>query len=202
MTEPRQCFEYLIEKAKKLPALTAEQRKLILNDLNYFLKQSLTNHDRRNKQEVIRNNWLQFQRKTRFTQLLLEPQGFFAVIQDFTGHVGDTLASKNEQNEFDKWEPPAFFEDLLKEFETKKHFFSKEEESVAFCGLKFLMSESKTPKMNRDEKGILKTWRSLKPVLEKYGFFYKYNGATILSSRLKLFLTGSYESKIFHFQRG
>ena len=192
MLEAQKCFAYLIEKTQKLPSLTPEQRKLILHDLAYFHKQSLTDVDRRNKIEVIRNQWLQFERKTRFTQVLLEPPGFFSVIHDFTGVNRETLAFKKEQNEFDKWEPQEFFEDLLKEFEAKKHFFAPDEESVAYCGLKFILSEAKNAKTKRDEKGVLKTWRSVKPVLEKYGFFYKYNGATLLASRLRLFLTGSY----------
>ncbi len=192
MLEAQKCFAYLIEKTQKLPSLTPEQRKLIHGDLQYFHKQSLTDEDRRNRQEVIRNQWLQFERRTRFTQLLLEPPGFFAVIYEFTGVTREMLALKKEQSEFDKWEPHDFFEDLLKEFETKKHFFSETENNVVYCGLKFILSESKIAKIKRDEKGVLKTWRSVRPVLERYGFFYKYNGANLLSSRLRLFLTGSY----------
>jgi hypothetical protein len=191
MTEARQCFEYLIEKTKRLPNLTDVQRKHILKDLDFFHKQSLTDYDRRSKQEYIRTQWLQFERKTRFTELLMEPQGFFVIIHEFTGVTRETLDFKKAQNELNSWTHTQFFEDLLKEFEERKMFFSKEEESVVYCGLKFLLSESKTPRIKRDEKGILKTWRSIKPLLEKYGSFYKYNGAKSLSSTMRLFLTGS-----------
>jgi hypothetical protein len=191
MLEAQKCFAYLIEKSQKLPSLTPEQRKLIQGELQYFHKQSLTDEDRRHRQEVIRNHWLQFERKTRFTSLLLEPPGFFAVIYEFTGVTREMLVLKREQSEFDKWEPQDFFTDLLKEFEAKKHFFSETENDIVSRGLKFILNESKIAKIKRDAKGVLKTWRAVRPVLEKYGFFYKYKGANLLSSRLRLFLTGS-----------
>lgn len=189
--EPSKSFEYLINKTQKLAILNEAEKKIITDELNYFLKQSLTDPDRRHHKEAIRNKWTDFQRKVIRTRLLIEPKGFFLNLYDFVGTPQKYTEDAKEIAKFDNFEMKDFFEDLFREFENRKIFFSPEEETLTYCGLKFLYSESKLPDPKRDRKGISKTFRSIKPALEKYGCFYKYAGAKGLSSRLRVFITGT-----------
>ncbi|MGZ5279834.1 MAG: hypothetical protein ACXWC9_07830, partial [Pseudobdellovibrionaceae bacterium] len=156
MQEVQLCFSYLIEKTKKLSSLNPTQKELILKELYCFLRQSTTNHDRRYRSDVLAAKWKEFEQKVLRTDVLQEPKGFFKVIHELTGIAISDLERDKEIAQYDKWEPHDFFESLLKEFDSKKSFFEAQEETIAYCGLKFLISEARAPKIRRDEKGILK----------------------------------------------
>lgn len=189
--EPSQCLNYLIEKTKKLSDFNDSQRKIILEDLQYFLKQSVSEPERRHHPEAILNKWKEFEKKVLRTPLLQEPKGFFTVLYDFVGNAQAHFENDKELAHFNRWELKNLFEDLLREFENREVFFENDEKLIVYCGLKFLLSESRLPNSKQDRSGVLKTWRALRPSLEKYGFFYKYQGAQGLSSKLRLFVTGS-----------
>lgn len=189
MQDVQQCFEYLIKKTEKLTHLNKTQKDLILRDLNYFLTQSKCHEDRRHNSQAIKNKWKEFKTKVLRTHLLIEPKGFFVTISDFVGISPSEFEDLREIERYEKFEVPEFFEDLIHAFENKKFFFTPEEQTIAFCGLKFLLSESKLPNSRRDHKGIWKVWLSIKPILERYGLFFRYTGAKGLSSKLRLFLT-------------
>lgn len=189
--EPSQCFEYLIVKTQKLPILNDTQREIILTDLKYFLSQSLSDQDRRHHLGVLQNRWKAFEMKVVRTPLLNEPKGFFHPIQEFLGKPKVIFEDSNEIIRMNKWDIHEFLQDLLKEYDLRKEFLDATEDNLVFCGLRFLLSEAKLSSSQQDRKAIQKTWKSVRPILEKYGFFYRYVGAKALSTRLRLFLTGS-----------
>jgi transcriptional regulator with XRE-family HTH domain len=101
------------------------------------------------------------------------------------------IGKEHDLKKLSQLEPQDFFKDLLKELENRKKFLKKEDSAIIYCGLKFLLSESKLRPPTRDIIGIKKTWHIVKPILEKYDFLNKFQGAEKSSSRLRIFITGS-----------
>lgn len=92
-------------------------------------------------------------------------------------------------SKYSLWDVADFLVDIRAKVQFTQDLETKDQ-TIALQQIDFLFLESQKANRQRDRAKIIATWRSLRPLLERYQLFSDYQGEATLRFRVQLFIFG------------
>lgn len=184
-------FEYLSEHVKRQRIPNEIKRKVIL-ELDWLRLQSLCDPDRQYPAAIIQRRWRDLcdvAAKFRLFDKAKQNPDVWDPIMSFVGerHAG-RLTMLVPSNGKRPLEVDQFFRELLSKL-TQTKGASPLERLALYCGLKYLESEAKRGRTQRDRKSILPVWKGIHPLLKSQNLLAAYENDEPTIQRIKFFLS-------------
>ena len=207
--ETAKCFEILANHVSSRNDLFAQVKTHLTAELHYFREQSLCDSDRVHDPLIIKNRWLAFLDRTKKLALfesLKRPPEFWIQIENFVGtrkvsamnispHPNDAKTtttnngtSSGTNNGISRGiQPEVFFRSLgVKAAGDTK--IQNLERMALLMGLKYLETEAKRARPQRDPASIRYAWRAIHGLLEKHQLLENFKRNPILVHQIKFFI--------------
>lgn len=193
-------FEQLADRVGRM-TLPKNYRDDMLKLLNYFVRQSQCDLDRRDDFENIRRNFRVFEERAAGTPVIPElkkmeawgvatafvkaPLPQAVLIERDIAFEPKRLVSK-----YLLWSVADLFDHLHAEVKYSEEFADDEWRSV-LKGLEFLQEQAELARFARAQSRIRETWTDVKRVLEKHHMLDEYRGEAQLRNRVRFFVYGN-----------
>ena len=195
--ETAKCFEILANHVSSRNDLFAQVKAHLMTELRYFREQSLCDSDRIHDPLMIKNRWLAFLDRTKKLALfesLARPPEFWIQIENFVGtrKVGPMNVSPNPNDANATTasrgiQPEVFFRSLGVKVASDAKVQNLERMAL-LMGLKYLETEAKRARPQRDPASIRYAWRAIHGLLEKHQLLENFKRNPILVHQIKFFI--------------
>lgn len=118
---------------------------------------------------------------------------FWSHIEGFVG-VAEAVVARTQAPKVRKdkdWEANDFFRHLSIQV-LKRPAMTPLEQFGIYVGLKYLEAESMRGRGQRDKTAIQYTWKTLHPLLEKFGLLNEFQSEQVIKKRVRSFVSGRF----------
>lgn len=193
-------FEQLADRVGSM-ALPKNYRDDMLRLLNYFVRQSQTDVDRRDDFENIRRNFRVFEERAAGSSVIPELKkmeawgvatAFIKAPLSRTELIERDFAFEPKRlvSKYLLWSVADLFEHLHAKVKYSEEFADDEWRST-LKGLEFLQEQAELARYSRAQTRIRDTWTEVKRVLEKHRMLEEYRGEAQLRNRVRFFVYGN-----------
>ncbi len=163
----------------------------VISALNYFLQQTLCDQDKRQRPEVIKNNWLEFELLLKGTSLLdyfKKDKAAWAQFRSQLGIEPITPPVRQRTSRFEGKDANELLRYLARKSEEQRTI-SDYEKNLMRVGLYYLETEAWKGRSQRNNQRIRFTWRLIQPIMRRVGLLDEFLGEEDAVRRIKAFIS-------------